>query len=52
MLSGFHYLIELHDCDSEILKDLSAVETILENAINTAGATEINHLFHQFFLKA
>jgi S-adenosylmethionine decarboxylase len=45
---GYHYLIELYDCDAEILKDLSLIKEIFQRSIQIAGATEIDNLFHQF----
>lgn len=45
---GYHYLIELYQCDVEVLKNLKKIEIILNDAINIAGATKVNEIFHQF----
>lgn len=45
---GTHLLIELKDCNPEILKDLESVQTILVNAARKANATIININFHEF----
>jgi S-adenosylmethionine decarboxylase len=45
---GYHYLIELYQCDVEVLKDLKGIQKILNAAIKTAGATKVNEIFHQF----
>lgn len=45
---GEHYLIELYDCDKEVLNSLNIVtETMLE-ASRMAGATIIDDRFHKF----
>lgn len=45
---GYHYLIEVHGADPEILKDLNQIELILNDAVVTSGATEVGRLFHEF----
>lgn len=45
---GFHYLIELKECDASLLKDADYVETALKEAINISGATKIGEIFHRF----
>lgn len=45
---GTHLLIELKDCNPEILKDLENVQTILVDAAKKANATIININFHEF----
>jgi S-adenosylmethionine decarboxylase len=45
---GFHYLIELKDCDQKILKDVKFLEKLLRSSVVESGATEIGHIFHKF----
>ncbi len=45
---GTHLLIELRDCDPEILKNLEKVRKILVSAAKEAKATIINNSFHEF----
>lgn len=45
---GTHLLIELKDCNPEIIKDLEAVKNILVDAARKANATIINVTFHEF----
>jgi S-adenosylmethionine decarboxylase len=45
---GKHLLLELKDCDPEILNDLSFLQTILPEAASQAGATVLGNSFHQF----
>jgi S-adenosylmethionine decarboxylase len=45
---GFHFLIELYDCDKDLLKDAVFLETALSEAVKQSGAIEIGKLFHQF----
>ncbi len=45
---GKHLLLELKDCDREVLNDLSFLKGILTAAANEAGATVLGESFHQF----
>lgn len=45
---GFHYLIELYNCDPHFLKDAQIVENLLRKAVSESGATEIGRVFHEF----
>lgn len=46
--TALHVLIELHDCDVDILNDVEAVDCIMCIAITAAGATIIKSIFHRF----
>ncbi len=45
---GKHLLLELKDCDRELLNDLGLLKRILPEAANAAGATILGESFHQF----
>lgn len=45
---GYHLLLELHGCDLECLDSVPAVERILKQAADLAGATIVNSAFHHF----
>ncbi len=45
---GTHLLVELRDCNSEILHDIKKVGDILVEAARTAKATVVDSHFHQF----
>ena len=45
---GKHLLLELKDCDKEVLNDLSFLKSILLAAADEAGATVLGESFHQF----
>lgn len=45
---GTHLLIELRDCNPEILKSLEKVKKILISAAKEAKATIIDNSFHEF----
>lgn len=45
---GTHLLVELKDCNPEILKDLNKVKEALVSAAKEAKATIIDVSFHQF----
>lgn len=45
---GEHYLIELYDCNSDILDDLNAVKDIMLAAARKSGATIIKEFLHKF----
>ena len=45
---GRHLLLELKDCDREVLNDLSFLKSVLPAAASEAGATVLGESFHQF----
>jgi S-adenosylmethionine decarboxylase len=45
---GKHLLLELKDCDREVLNDLGFLKSILLAAASEAGATVLGESFHQF----
>ena len=45
---GRHLLLELKDCDREVLNDLGFLKDILSTAASEAGATVLGESFHQF----
>ncbi|MBI4241673.1 MAG: S-adenosylmethionine decarboxylase proenzyme [Candidatus Rokubacteria bacterium] len=45
---GRHLLLELFDCDAELLNDLDAVKTALVEAARRARATIVDVVFHEF----
>jgi S-adenosylmethionine decarboxylase len=45
---GKHLLLELKDCDREVLNDLSFLRGLLLAAASEAGATVLGESFHQF----
>ena len=45
---GKHLLLELKDCDREVLNDLGFLKGILQAAASEAEATVLGESFHQF----
>ncbi len=45
---GKHLLLELKDCDKEVLNDLGFLKSMLQMAASEAGATVLGESFHQF----
>ena len=45
---GKHILMELNDCDKDILNDTDALKGILVTAASEAGATVLGESFHRF----
>ncbi|MDY6843523.1 MAG: adenosylmethionine decarboxylase, partial [Thermodesulfobacteriota bacterium] len=45
---GRHLVVELMDCDSEILKDMGTIKDFMIRAATTAGATPVQNVFHSF----
>jgi len=45
---GKHLLLELKDCDKEVLNDLSFLKSTLLAAATEAGATVLGESFHRF----
>ncbi len=45
---GKHLIVELYDCDRDLIASVDSVEKILVDAVNVSKATIIKPLFHQF----
>ena len=45
---GKHLLLELNDCDQEVLNDIDFLKSTMLVAANEAGATVLGESFHQF----
>jgi len=45
---GKHLLLELKDCDKEVLNDISFLRSALLTAASECGATVLGESFHQF----
>lgn len=45
---GRHLLLELKDCNKEVLNDLGSLKGMLLAAANEAGANVLGESFHQF----
>ena len=45
---GKHLLLELKDCDKEVLNDLGFLKGVMLTAAEEAGATVLGESFHQF----
>jgi S-adenosylmethionine decarboxylase len=45
---GSHVLVELRDCNPEVLKRAAVVEEIMVSAAKAAKATIVDHSFHEF----
>ena len=45
---GRHMLLELRECNPAKLDDIGLIQDSLLAAASQAGATVINHIFHQF----
>ena len=45
---GRHLLLELRECNPARLDDIGLIQDTLLSAASQAGATVINHIFHQF----
>lgn len=45
---GLHYIMELGDCDAEILKYVPAIKEILQDAAQRSKATVLHEHYHQF----
>ena len=45
---GRHLLLELSDCNKEMLNDLDSLKATLVAAANEAGATVLGESFHRF----
>ncbi len=43
-----HLLVDLHGCPADLLNDVAALETVMVEAAQRAGATVINSMFHHF----
>lgn len=45
---GQHSLLDLHDCDSNALKNTAAIRATMLNAVRRGGGTIVNDTFHTF----
>ena len=45
---GIHILVELNDCNRELLNDLETIREIMLTAARGCGATILGESFHQF----
>ena len=45
---GKHVLVELYDCDSKLLNDISFIKETMLAAAKKSGATVLGESFHQF----
>jgi S-adenosylmethionine decarboxylase len=45
---GKHFLVELNDCNHELLNDLDTIRDIMLAAANGCGATVLGESFHRF----
>ncbi|MEJ5299497.1 MAG: adenosylmethionine decarboxylase [Thermodesulforhabdaceae bacterium] len=45
---GKHLIVELYDCDKNLIEHVDQVEAILVEAVNVSKATIIKPVFHQF----
>lgn len=45
---GKHLIVELYDCDFDLINDVSHVEKILVEAVAISKATIVQPVFHQF----
>ncbi|HDG63820.1 MAG TPA: S-adenosylmethionine decarboxylase proenzyme [Thermococcus litoralis] len=45
---GMHVVLDLYECDPEILDDMERIEEILTKAAEVANATIIDKRFHKF----
>jgi S-adenosylmethionine decarboxylase len=45
---GRHFILEMWDCNREIVNDVKKITQILSEAVNDAGATIIKQFYHEF----
>ena len=45
---GRHFIVELYECDSELINDTDAIEDILLESVRISGAEIIKPVFHKF----
>jgi S-adenosylmethionine decarboxylase len=45
---GLHLILELNNCDKEVLDNLEYLRTTLCDTAEKIGATVLNNVFHQF----
>lgn len=48
MVLGYHWLVELYDCDKDLLNDPKMVESLLVNTAKKSKATVIESCLHHF----
>jgi S-adenosylmethionine decarboxylase len=46
--SGIHILLNLFDCNTELLENTASVSLILNKAVEGSGMTKVGESFHQF----
>jgi len=45
---GDHLLIELYDCETNLINDVIKIEELMLEAVKISGATALNSTFHKF----
>ena len=45
---GHHFLIEMYECDAELLNDVAEIQAQMLNVARCCKMTIINHYFHPF----
>lgn len=45
---GHHLIVELYDCDTEVINNAKAVEKALVKAVDISGATLVRSVIHEF----
>lgn len=45
---GRHLIVELTDCDGQVLNDVSRLERYLNEAVRQSGATIVKSVFHRY----
>jgi S-adenosylmethionine decarboxylase len=45
---GHHLIVELYDCDTDVINSVQEVETSLLKAIEISGATLVRSVIHEF----
>jgi S-adenosylmethionine decarboxylase len=45
---GRHFILEMWDCNREVLNDVKKIKQFLRNAANDAGATVVKLISHEF----
>jgi S-adenosylmethionine decarboxylase len=45
---GRHFIVELYECDSELINDTDAIKDVLLESVKISGAEIIRPVFHKF----
>jgi len=45
---GNHLLVELYNCETNVINDVLRIEELLLEAVRVSGATTLNSTFHKF----